>query len=50
MLLIRDLKRGFDPKGRYIWVKNEGAVTMISLFLDKGLLRQDKVVYVETDK
>jgi|TARA_B100000085_G_scaffold248610_1_gene243759 hypothetical protein len=48
--LIRDLKRGFDLKGRYIWVKNEGAVTMISLFLDKGLLRQDKVVYVETDK
>ena len=49
--VLEDIERGYNLKGRYMFVKDEQTFTMISLFLNKNVLRTDKVLTIEkTDK
>jgi hypothetical protein len=49
--VLNDIQRGYNLKGRYIFVKDEQTFTLISLFLNKNVLRKDKLVSIEkTDK
>lgn len=42
--VLSDIKRGYNLKGMYMYVKDEGTITLIRLFLKKDLMRIDKIV------
>jgi|TARA_B110000444_G_scaffold215969_1_gene214138 hypothetical protein len=42
--VLSDIKRGYNLKGMYMYVKDQGTITLIRLFLKKDLMRIDKIV------